>query len=194
MHCLGNFLKIFQFYRVHMASSLFETCIRNSERSSRKKNNVCGQKFFKLFSVSRGILSVLQFSMPAVCQQNCLFPEETPQGHHELWFSLPGARLGLKGEVDRVINLFFEIRTWADITRCWPALWGVQRWVRSGCYLQEVEHRGWGACIKVWATVPTSETPANLLKRKFPSATPDLMSHKLWGLGPKTWIFFLICG
>ena len=127
MHCLGNFFKIFQFYRVHMASSLFETCIRNSERSSRKKNNVCGQKFFKLFSVSRGILSVLQFSMPAVCQQNCLFPEETPQGHHELWFSLPGARLGLKGEVDRVINLFFEIRTWADITRCWPALWGVQR-------------------------------------------------------------------
>lgn len=124
----------------------------------------------------------------------CLLSVSRTVRHHELWFSLPGVRLGLKGEVDRVINLFFEIGTWADITRCWPALWGVQRWVRSGCYLQEVEHRGWVACIKVWATVPTSETPANLLKRKFLSPTPDLVSHKLWGLGPKTWIFFLICG
>lgn len=52
-----------------MGSPLFETCARSSEHSPGKKKGFVVKKFFKLFSVSRGIPSVLQLSMPAVCQQ-----------------------------------------------------------------------------------------------------------------------------
>lgn len=187
MYCLGNFFKIFQFYRVH-SFPFFWNLYRNSEHSFRKK--VCGQKFFKLFLVSRGILSILQVSMAAVCQQNCLSQRKS---HREITAS--GSVCLGSGSVwmvkwDRVINLFFEIRTWADITRVLASLVGWPEMSKE--WMLSPGGRAQGLCSRYQSVgnSPHIRNTGKLVKKEIPESHSRSHESQALRVGPQNLNFF----
>lgn len=86
------------------------------------------KKFFKLFSVSRGILFILELRAPAISQWTLLSHRKN---HRQITavisgFPLLGARVWIVKR-DKVTNLFCEIRTnqvWLTLQGCYKCAGG----------------------------------------------------------------------
>lgn len=124
MYCLCNFFNI-SIVKSIQGSPLFEICVRKLRAFIFKKKGFVVKKHFKLFSVSRGFLSILQPCLPAVWPQTLL-------SHRRRWGSSQAAVQFAWGRLwtvmgDKVINFFCEIRTmgiwafgWCYQGAIWP--------------------------------------------------------------------------